>query len=87
MVATIEESTLAAHYKTKRRGKVILKYTVTEGSNAGKMWVKFDDGKTELRWIGAFIAVDADRDDVKLPPYEASDDLIMPPWTTAYNFC
>jgi len=45
------------------------------------MWVLFD-GKVELRWINAFISVDADRDDVRLPPYADRDDVILPPYVS-----
>ena len=41
-----------AHWWTDRRGEVIKWYN--EGQKAGKMWILFDDGEVELRWINAF---------------------------------
>ena len=38
------------HWKSWRAGEVI-----TKGREAGKMWVFFDDGEVELRWITAFV--------------------------------
>ena len=44
-----------AHWKTERQGTVIQWYT--EGKNAKKMWILFDDGEVELRWIKAFVEI------------------------------
>jgi hypothetical protein len=42
------------HWKSWwRAGEVIQWYT--KGREAGKMWVFFDDGEVELRWITAFV--------------------------------
>ena len=42
-----------------RRGEVITWY-IGPDPRAGKMWILFDDGEVELRWVGAFPPDDGD---------------------------
>ena len=46
-----------AHWQTERQGTVIQWHN--EGQKAGKMWIHFDDGEVELRWIKAFVDIRA----------------------------
>ena len=47
-----------SHWKTCRSGQVITIYE-DDDPRAGKMWVFFDDGEVELRWVTAFVFEEA----------------------------
>ena len=49
------------HKQSKRQGEVVQWYT--EGPKAGKMWILFDDGEVELRWVHVFRDVRTTVDD------------------------
>ena len=46
-----------AHWKSGRQGLVINWYD--DGWKARKMWILFEDGEVELRWIDAFVDDDS----------------------------
>jgi hypothetical protein len=47
------------HWTSLRKGEVI-KWYIGPDPRAGKMWILFDDGEVELRWVGAFPPDDED---------------------------